>query len=136
MFARLRKDDDPAGGKSTPGGAVGVDEELEEGGEKVKILCQTCRFELTTAASRITALGAHRHVKVNPHGHVYHIACFHPVPGILPTGVPSGEFSWFSGCRWQIALCAGCHVHLGWAFSGDASFTALIEGRFFEESGE
>lgn len=122
------------------GTCVDVDDDVEQrestDDDPVKILCDTCRHELTTASARTTVDGAHRHVKVNPHGNVYHIACFSPVPGIAAIGSPSAQFSWFSGYRWQIALCAGCQVHVGWQFSGDGGFGALIEGRFIEESEE
>lgn len=101
-----------------------------------KILCDACGHELTVGGARTDVDGAHRHVKVNPHGHVFHIACFRPVPGVAAVGPPSGEFSWFSGYRWQIALCGGCRVHVGWRFVGDGGFTALIEGRFVEQTSD
>lgn len=122
------------GGADGPGGGddhqLDVDELESVDEEPVKIRCAGCEHELTDADARVSPDGAHRHVKVNPHGNVYHIACFSPVPGVIPIGKPSGEFSWFSGYRWQIAVCGGCQQHLGWRFVGDDGFVALIEGRF------
>ena len=34
--------------------------------------------------------------------------------------------------RWRLALCAGCHVHLGWHYSGGAPFFGLILDRLVE----
>lgn len=116
--------------------ALDAGEEQEDCREPVRILCSSCGHRLTTADARSAVDGAHRHVKVNPHGHVFHIACFRPLPGVAALGAPSEEFSWFSGYRWQIALCGNCHVHLGWLFSGDTHFGALIEGRFIEDGAD
>ncbi len=75
----------------------------------------------------------HRHVKLNPHGHVFHIAIFEPVEGVFAVGQPSSQWSWFGGYRWQLAHCGGCQAHLGWKFTGDGQFVGLVEGRFVEE---
>ncbi len=133
MMQCLRKnesDEESGGDKSVD---IDLDPQHTAGDDSLKILCETCRAPLTTVSARTRVDGAHRHVKVNPHGHVYHVACFHPVSGVLPIGEPSAEFSWFAGYRWQIALCGGCQIHLGWQFTGNGSFGALIEGRFVEE---
>lgn len=124
------------GDDESDGGGVELDtvDERSIGEDDVKILCGACGHQLAEGSSKTDPDGAHRHVKVNPHGHVFHIACFHPVPGADAIGKPSAEFSWFSGYRWQIALCGECGVHLGWKFSGDGAFTALIEGRYTEEA--
>lgn len=134
-FCLREADDDspPAAGDAD----VDVEKTRDRSKEPVKIVCASCGHELTNSEARATIDGAHRHVKVNPHGHVFHIACFQPAPGVCPIGTPSAEFSWFEGYRWRVALCGGCNVHVGWAFSsGDQPFSALIEGRFIEESGE
>ena len=133
MPLHLLREGDAAPSDAEGDTTVDLEQKRDEGRESLKILCNSCRHELTTAKARTTVDGAHRHVKVNPHGHVFHIACFHPLPGVTPVGTPSTEFSWFAAHRWQIALCARCHVHLGWVFSGSSDFGALIEGRFIEE---
>ena len=50
--------------------------------------------------------GRHAHAFFNPAGIAYELRCFRTAPGISAEGAPTGEFSWFPGCRWQIALCA------------------------------
>lgn len=132
----FRESDEPGGGDGDVDleDVTDVDERNSTGDDSVKILCGACRHELTTGEASTTVDGAHRHVKVNPHGHVFHIRCFQPVPGVVAIGQPSEEFTWFSGYRWQIALCASCQVHVGWAFSGNGEFGALIQDRIVEES--
>ena len=120
-------DDDPPGDAEHQ---EGVDTLEEREKQPEKILCAACEHELAEGDAKTAVDGAHRHVKVNPHGHVFHISCFRPVPGVIPIGSPSAEFSWFAGYRWQIALCGGCQVHLGWVFVGESDFTALVQGRF------
>ena len=121
------------GGEPTFGEMAPVEElDDEKADDKRRILCAVCEHLLTTSDARTLVEGAHRHVKVNPHGHIFHFACFAPTSGVAAIGAPSSEWSWFSGFRWQIGLCAGCGVHLGWVFSDDAQFTALIEDRFVE----
>ncbi len=66
----------------------------------------------------------------NPSGVVFDIRCFSQAPGVQVTGRKSSEFSWFAGFDWQLGLCRGCGIQLGWFFSGSGSFYALIAGRF------
>lgn len=92
--------------------------------------CAACGFVLTRDDEAIAVNGRHRRVVCNPAGMVFEICCFRNAPGLAARGPASGEFSWFSGCVWQIALCRKCGAQAGWRFSGPDLFFALIAGRF------
>jgi hypothetical protein len=95
-----------------------------------RLLCRACGHPITTEADRTTVEGAHEHVKRNPAGFVFRIGCFRAAPGAVGWGDAFAEHTWFGGYTWQIALCAGCGVHLGWAFGGKASaFHGLVTER-------
>lgn len=96
-----------------------------------RIVCAACRHPIATDADRIAVNGAHEHTCVNPHGLVFHIACFGAAPGCRATGVPTTDFTWFSGFAWCYALCGGCGALLGWRYRGlgNASFFGLIRDR-------
>jgi len=70
--------------------------------------------------------GNHAHTRANPAGIRFTFGCFRDAPGCRCLGAPSGEHTWFAGCRWRIAACGGCGEHLGWAFSGEENFFGLI----------
>lgn len=70
--------------------------------------------------------GRHQHLFFNPAGIAFEIRCFAAAPGTICHGAPSAEFTWFAGYRWRIALCAHCHAHLGWRFTGEGLFYGLI----------
>lgn len=98
---------------------------------KPEILCRQCRQGVTDTGQRVTIQGGHRHTFANPHGIVFEIGCFREVRNCGVLGAPTGEFSWFSGYRWQIVICGTCLAHLGWLFTADASghFFGLILDR-------
>uniref|UniRef100_A0A336K518 CSON000081 protein n=1 Tax=Culicoides sonorensis TaxID=179676 RepID=A0A336K518_CULSO len=54
----------------------------------------------------------------NPSGYVHETVTFTKIVENSSYVVdrPSTEFTWFPGYAWQILLCNGCHVHLGWKF--------------------
>jgi hypothetical protein len=123
--------------KQVPGPDSGSEVDLEDeaslGGGGARIVCATCGAEIATAGDRIEMNGRHEHYFVNPHGIDFHVACFRAAPGCIAIGAPSAEFTWFSGYRWQLALCGACHRHLGWHFSGGgAPFFGLIADRIRE----
>lgn len=60
--------------------------------------------------------GAHEHTFVNPNGIVHTIGCFVAAPGCVHVGSTDEAFTWFPGWKWQVAICAKCHTHLGWIF--------------------
>ena len=74
----------------------------------------------------MTVNGRHEHAFFNPAGIAFEIRCFHAAPGTALHGAASAEFTWFAGYRWRIALCATCHTHIGWLFTGDDLFYGLI----------
>ena len=93
------------------------------------VLCARCAASITHASLRTTVAGEHEHTFFNPAGIVYRVACFAAAPGCSGTGEFSGEFTWFPGHRWQIAICGRCTSHLGWHFQGPSTFSALIMER-------
>ena len=94
-----------------------------------KLCCVACGHEITEEAARIEVGGGHGHTRLNPAGVLFHFGCFARAPGAGVTGIPVSEHSWFPGCAWQFADCAGCRAHLGWYFTGEASFFGLIAER-------
>jgi hypothetical protein len=96
-----------------------------------RIVCAACGHAITTERQRIEMHGRHEHRCVNPGGVIFHIACFRRAPGCVSHGVPTVQFTWFSGFAWSYALCAGCSTLLGWKYQGvDASpFFGLILDR-------
>ncbi len=100
-------------------------------GHDAAILCRQCHHPITTTTERITVDGAHSHTFANPEGIVFEIGCFRSAWGCGYVGPASNAFTWFSGYRWRIALCAGCRLHIGWRFSNDdgGAFHGLIANR-------
>jgi hypothetical protein len=95
-----------------------------------RLVCRACGHPITTEAERTTVEGAHEHVKKNPAGLVFRIGCYRAAPGATGWGDAFVEHTWFAGYAWQIALCADCGVHLGWAFRSDgSSFHGLVTER-------
>ena len=94
-------------------------------GDETFLLCATCGQIITSPQHAIAVGGKHEHTQLNPSGRVFHLGCFQNA-NCLAVGKPTDEFSWFAGYQWQFALCSGCQCHLGWFFSGSASFWGLI----------
>jgi hypothetical protein len=95
------------------------------------ILCRHCRHIITRPKERMEKNGAHRHTFANPHGIVFEIACFREAEGCGYRGSATGEFTWFAGYQWRVAVCGACITHLGWYFSstGGDGFHGLIVDR-------
>jgi hypothetical protein len=92
--------------------------------------CAVCGHVVTDADARTAVDGSFDHVFRNPHGLSFHIGCFRHAPGCVVTGEPTLEWTWFPRHAWCVALCAGCHVHLGWRYDGpDGVFFGLILNR-------
>ena len=100
------------------------------------ILCRQCMHVITSPAERIVVDGSHRHTFANPHGIVFEIGCFGSVIGCGYAGSPTGEFTWFKGFSWRVAVCIRCLSHLGWLFtsSGFESFHGLVLDRLITQS--
>lgn len=104
--------------------------------EDIHILCRTCLHPITRPAERISVQGRHTHTFANPHGIVFEIGCFQRAPGGGLIGPASNEFTWFTGYRWRVCVCAACLNHLGWAFlpPANGAFFGLILDRLIEPS--
>ena len=95
------------------------------------VICRQCRHEITASTESRMINGAHAHTFANPEGIVFEIVCYRDAWGCGYVGPASSEFTWFSGYLWRIAVCANCHAHLGWRFSGPDGhhFHGLIANR-------
>jgi len=111
-----------------------VDEKEDDGeGRGGPLFCAACGYVITSTRERTEVSGACEHTFVNPHGIVFHIGCFRRAPGCGAKGRASAFFSWFPGYEWRIAVCRGCHSHLGWSFGNPPSFHGLILDRLKED---
>lgn len=88
--------------------------------------CTVCGAVITSQQQAIVVNNSHEHAFFNPAGIAFEIRCFRTAPGAAFQGAASDEFTWFPGFSWQVALCAACHAHLGWRFTGFTSFFGLI----------
>ena len=105
-------------------------DEEEEGEPERPLCCAACRVPITHERERVVIDGRPLHSFPNPHGILFHFACYREAPGCAPVGAPSAFFSWFPGHRWQIQQCGRCAAHLGWRFEGERrAFYGLLEGR-------
>jgi len=89
--------------------------------------CAFCNEPVTEATAAIEVAGLHRHMFTNPAGISYEIALYRNA-ACIAQGVATDEYTWFSGYRWQVALCQHCKSHLGWRYvrSGEDHFYGLI----------
>jgi len=95
------------------------------------IYCRHCLKLISRQDQGIEVQGAHRHTFANPHGMIFEIGCFLSAEGCLTSGPSTRDFSWFKGFSWQVAVCRGCLLQVGWLFSsaGAEAFYALILDR-------
>ncbi|PIE69076.1 MAG: hypothetical protein CSA21_04040 [Deltaproteobacteria bacterium] len=92
------------------------------------VFCRACSHLLTRESEAVSPQGSHEHTFFNPAGVLYELCCFAKAPGVVTTGLPSTEFSWFAGYSWQIGYCKHCGTHLGWHFSHTGhAFYGLIK---------
>jgi hypothetical protein len=92
------------------------DSDTESIPEEKNLYCATCNWKITKEDQKTSMRGKTEHTFFNPQGNVFHIGCFKEAPGCMAVGLPSYEFSWFSGYAWQIICCSSCQEHLGWIF--------------------
>jgi hypothetical protein len=116
------------GTKALPEGAADAEQAPEE---ERWLRCAACGGRITPARARLEVNGSHEHSFMNPSGLRFVVACYAVAPGCVPDGAPSTVWTWFPGRAWQIALCSGCGVHLGWSFHADdtAPFHGLVRDR-------
>ena len=81
------------------------------------VACRQCLHEISSPAQQQVIDGAHTHTFANPEGILFEIACYQDAWGCVYVGASTFEFTWFTGYAWRIAVCANCHIHLGWVFS-------------------
>lgn len=95
------------------------------------VLCRQCLHVITSPEQQKIINGSHVHTFANPDGIVFEIVCYRDAWGCGYIGPASPEFTWFSGYVWRIAVCANCHIHMGWRFSNanDHYFHGLITSR-------
>jgi hypothetical protein len=95
------------------------------------VVCRQCLHIISSTAERRDINGAHAHTFANPEGIVFEIVCYRSAWGCGYVGPASPEFTWFTGYVWRIAVCANCHIHLGWRFSASDGhfFHGLISSR-------
>jgi hypothetical protein len=98
-----------------------------------KLLCKYCENHITNTDDAIFVEGHHSHTFTNPAGYIYTINCYQVAPGCSISGERTNEFSWFKGYDWQIALCGSCREQLGWLFTNERRFFALISDRLIPE---
>lgn len=101
------------------------------------IVCRRCLHVITASDQRMVINGAHAHTFANPEGIIFEIACYRDAWGCGYLGPSSPEFAWFVGFMWRVAVCANCHVHLGWYFSAPDGhfFHGLITSRLVTKGG-
>ncbi|MDA8018409.1 MAG: cereblon family protein [Thermoanaerobaculia bacterium] len=97
---------------------------------EIRLVCRACGHHITDHAARIEIAGRHVHRRTNPSHVEFEFACFDAAPGSASVGDPTDEHSWFSGYRWQFAVCRKCGSHLGWYFRGrEPAFWGLVTNR-------
>jgi len=102
-------------------------DETETDKERNPLLCRACGNEVTDSERSTVVNGRHEHSFVNPAGIAYRIGCFADVWGCVFHGIPTREFTWFTGFTWCFCSCASCFTQLGWYYqSGQGEFFGLI----------
>jgi hypothetical protein len=103
-----------------------------ESGERRFLACAQCLSQITTPGAAISVSGSHEHTFSNPEGLRFRIGCFASVTGCVAVGPRSTYWTWFPGHGWQVVVCGGCQIQLGWRFSGERRFHGLILDRLVE----
>jgi hypothetical protein len=113
--------DDIPRGKRASAGELG--RKAQSGSQPVvddprALRCRSCGTPITHP----DALFAMRHASAvqvfpNPAGIVYEVLTARYAAGLILSGPPTTEFTWFAGYAWQVASCARCGVHLGWRYT-------------------
>ncbi|MBI5165051.1 MAG: hypothetical protein HY985_14260 [Magnetospirillum sp.] len=118
--------------------SIDIDSSLAEKGDSVAYYCIRCGQFVTRTSWALRMGGDHEHVLFNPAGVIFRVACFADAPGVVAVGSASGQFTWFRGYLWRVALCRGCDTHLGWMYEGTgapAVFFGLIRTLLVERPG-
>lgn len=123
------------------GGAAGVRQatDAQERAARRRVLrCAACALEISSADQLFSLRGGLAvQAHANPAGVLFEIMLLRTARNLVVLGPPSATFTWFPGYCWSIALCCGCHAHLGWQFDGSdepATFFGLVRERLNEAS--
>jgi len=103
-----------------------VGETREKNTAARKLCCCICGNPVTSQEAECEREGKHEHLKINPQQQQYIIRCFSHISGCELSGIPTMEFTWFSGHTWRIVRCGQCGTQLGWFFEGVSQFFGLI----------
>ncbi|HIF51962.1 MAG TPA: hypothetical protein EYQ42_10645 [Thiotrichaceae bacterium] len=101
--------------------------------ENKKLFCKNCKNHITNIDAAISIDGAHTHTFKNPADYEYTISCYQTAVGCLVSGEPTNEYTWFKHYQWQLAFCNACGDQLGWLFSNEQQFYALIVDRLIDQ---
>ncbi|MBN2526714.1 MAG: hypothetical protein JXR76_09990 [Deltaproteobacteria bacterium] len=96
-----------------------------------RYVCRACGVPVTTATARMSIGGRAEHTFANPGADVYTIGCFADAQNLVVASEPSSLFTWFPGYQWQVTICAGCGLHLGWLYTAVNRFYGLIMDRLY-----
>ncbi len=92
-------------------------------------LCAWCLNRVANERDRFAYDGKDEFTFSNPEGIRFDIITFERTLGCRPAGVPTLQYTWFSGHAWSYCLCDRCGQHLGWYYSGAHEFAGLIKAR-------
>jgi len=92
-------------------------------------LCAWCLNRVAQEQDRFVYKGKDEFTFANPEGIRFAIITFSQTRGCREAGLPTLEYTWFSGHAWSYCLCAGCGQHLGWYYAGQHHFAGLIRDR-------
>jgi hypothetical protein len=110
------------------------EEDSDEENKKKHLICRVCDHKITAIDQKIPINGSSEYSFTNPAGFKYNIGCFKSAPGCIITGIPTAEYTWFSGYSWRFAMCGNCNYHLGWFYeSSGYDFYGLIPDKLIEK---
>jgi hypothetical protein len=84
--------------------------------DKQGIYCKACHTKISHPSHAFEMQSSHLHVFTNPEGVTFEIGLYAKAD-CLASGPMILEHTWFAGYAWQVALCPGCQIHLGWRYS-------------------
>ena len=92
-------------------------------------LCAWCLNRVANESDRFKYEGRDEFAFSNPVGIRFEIITFSRALGCGSAGIPTLENTWFPGHAWRFCHCDQCGQQLGWAYSGQHEFIALIKDR-------
>ncbi|TYH61119.1 hypothetical protein ES332_D07G028100v1 [Gossypium tomentosum] len=83
-----------------------------------RVRCKICKTVIARRSDMLVMstdgpMGAY----VNSYGYVHEVMTFRKAKGLVTSGRPHEEYSWFPGYAWTIINCASCDVQMGWLFT-------------------